>query len=408
MAGLLADGPGAATPGGGGMSAPLAGVRVTEFTWVIAGPMMTKYLALLGAEVIRVESQKRPEFRGRGGQFAVLNDNKKSCRLDLSQPRAQELARQLVRHSDVVVENFGTGVVDRLGLDYQALRAIKPDLVMLSCSGLGRTGPDRDKLAYGTLLQLMAGWSLIQGHPGTEDVRVGGAWTDPLTAATGAFAILAALHHRRQSGEGQFIDLSMVEATLCGIPEALMDYSLNQRVPIRMGNRDPIAAPHGCYPCRGDDRWIAISVADDAEWQGLRRALGHPLWTREERFADSIRRKHHEDELDELLARWTSERTPEEAMSALQAAGVPAGPSMNVAELVDDPHLRDRGLFVETEAPLGGKHLTIGAPWRIEPGLTPTYTPAPRLGQDDEYVFKTLLGLSDAEIAELVDSGVIY
>src|SRR5262249_38351774 len=154
----LAGGPGATTPGGGGMSAPLAGVRVTEFTWVIAGPLMTKYLALLGAEVIRVESEKRPEFRGRGGQFAVLNDNKKSCRLDLSQPRAQELARQLVRHSDVVVENFGTGVVDRLGLDYQALRAIKPEVVMLSCSGLGRTGPDRDKLAYGTLLQLMAGW----------------------------------------------------------------------------------------------------------------------------------------------------------------------------------------------------------------------------------------------------------
>jgi crotonobetainyl-CoA:carnitine CoA-transferase CaiB-like acyl-CoA transferase len=307
-----------------------------------------------------------------------------------------------------VVENFGTGVVERLGLDYETLREVKPDLVMLSCSGLGRTGPDRDKLAYGTLLQLMAGWSSIQGPADADEVRVGGAWTDPLTAATGAFAILAALHHRRRTGEGRFIDLSMVEATLCGIPEALMDYSLNRRLPARMGNRDPIRAPHGCYPCRGDDRWIAISVSDEAEWNGLRRALGDPPWVGEERFDDAVGRKRHEDELDELLGRWTAERTAEEATAALQAAGVPAGPSLNAAELVNDPHLLGRGVFVETEAPLGGRHLTIGAPWHISPGLVPTYTPAPRLGQDDYYVFKTLLGLGDAEIAELIESRIAH
>ncbi|HEY3109444.1 MAG TPA: CoA transferase, partial [Chloroflexota bacterium] len=275
------------------MSAPLAGVRVVEFSWVIAGPLMTKYLALLGAEVIRVESERRPEFRSRGGAFALLNDNKKSCRLDLSNERARDLARRLVAQADVVVENFGTGVVERLGLGYEALRQVRPDLIMLSCSGLGRSGPDRDKLAFGTLLQLGSGWSALQGQPGGDEILVGGAWTDPLCAATGAFALLAALHHRRQSGDGTFIDFSMVEATLCGVPESLMEYAMNHRQPARRGNSDPAAAPHGVYPCRGDDEWVAIAVRSQAEWRRLARALGQPDWTTEQRFADAAGRKRH-------------------------------------------------------------------------------------------------------------------
>lgn len=392
------------------MSAPLEGVRVVELTWVIAGPLMTKYLALLGAEVIRIESAKRAEFRDRGGSFALLNDNKRSCRLDLSHPRAREIARQLVARSDVLVENFGAGVVDRLGLGREALRALKPDLIVLSCSGVGRTGPDREKLAYGTLLQLASGWSRLQGHPDTSRIVVGGAWTDPLAAAMGAFAILAALWHRRATGAGQYIDLSMVEATLCGLPEALMDFAMNRRGPERMGNRDPIAAPHGCYPCRGDDRWVAVSVTSEEEWLGLRRAMGDPAGALlgEARFADAFRRKRHEEELDGLVAAWTAGRTAEEATEALQAEGVPAGPVLSAADLVDDPHLRARGAFVATESPEGGGALTIGAPWRIEPGLVPSYRPAPRLGQDDDYVLRTLLGLSEAEVAELVEAGVVH
>jgi benzylsuccinate CoA-transferase BbsF subunit len=390
------------------VSAPLAGVRVVEFSWVIAGPLMTKYLALLGAEVIRVESERRPEFRSRGGAFALLNDNKKSCRLDLSNERARDLARRLVAKADVVVENFGTGVVERLGLGYEALRRVRPDLIMLSCSGLGRSGPDRDKLAFGTLLQLSSGWSALQGQPGADEILVGGAWTDPLCAATGAFALLAALHQRRQTGRGTFIDFSMVEATLCGVPESLMEYAMNRRQPARRGNSDPAAAPHGVYPCRGDDEWVAIAVGSQVEWRRLALALGQPDWTTEERFADAVGRKRHEPALDALIAAWTAERSAEEIVEALQAAGVPAGPVLPAWRLPADPHLRARGLFVETEAPLGGRRLTIGAPWRIQPDFSPTYAPAPRLGQDDEYVFKELLGLSDGEIAELVESKVAF
>jgi benzylsuccinate CoA-transferase BbsF subunit len=390
------------------VTAPLAGVRVVEFSWVIAGPLMTKYLALLGAEVIRVESERRTEFRGRGGAFALLNDNKKSCRLDLSNPRAQALARRLVERADVVVENFGTGVVDRLGLGYEALRQVRPDLIMLSCSGVGRTGPDRDKLAFGTLLQLGYGWSRLQGHPDDDEIVVGGAWTDPLCAATGAFALLAALEHRRQTGQGAFVDFSMVEATLCGVPEALMEYAMNRRQPTRRANADRRAAPHGVYPCRGEDDWVAIAARDEAEWGALARALGQPGLTVDRRFADAAARKRNERALDGLIAAWTAARAAEEVVATLQAAGVPAGPVLPPARLLEDPHLRARGLFVETEAPHGGRRLTIGAPWRIRPGFAPTYAPAPRLGQDDDYVFKHLLGLSDEEVAELYRSKIAF
>jgi benzylsuccinate CoA-transferase BbsF subunit len=387
---------------------PLSGVRVVEFTWVIAGPLTSKYLAMLGAEVIRIESEKRPEFRDRGSGFALLNNNKKSCALDLSQPRAREIAREIVKRSDVVIENFGSGVMDRLRLSYEDLRQVKPDLIMLSCSGLGRTGPERDALAYGTLLQLYSGWSLLQGHPDSDEVLVGGAWTDPLAAITAAFSVLAALHQRARTGEGQYIDFSMVEATLCGIPEVLLDYSMNGRLPVRRGNGDVILAPHGCYPCRGEDQWIALSVSSEEEWAGLRRAIGDPAWAADERFADTFRRKAHEAELDARISAWTRPLAPDEAVRRLQAAGVPAGPTQNAAGLVEDPHLQQRGVFVPIESPTGQGHRTIGAPWRIEPGLQPTYSPAPRLGQDNGYVFKTLLGLSDAEVADLVENKVCF
>jgi crotonobetainyl-CoA:carnitine CoA-transferase CaiB-like acyl-CoA transferase len=387
---------------------PLDGIRVVEFTWVIAGPLLTKYLALLGAEVIRIESAKRAEFRDRGSTYALLNNNKQSCCLDLAQPRAREIAREIVRRSDVVVENFGAGVIDRLDLGYADLRAVRPDLVMLSCSGLGRTGPEKDLLAYGTLLQLFSGWSLLQGQPDTDEIVIGGAWTDPLAAVTGAFAVLAALHHRARTGEGQYVDLSMAEATLCGIPEALLDYSLNQRLGSRLGNADAIDAPHGCYPCQGDDQWVALSAAGEEEWPGLCRALGDPPWTHADRFADAFRRKRNEAELNALIAQWTSARSREETVRTLQAYGVPAGPSANGTDLLSDPHLRERGMFVPIDSPTGQPHQTIGAPWRIEPGLTPVYAPAPRLGQDNVDVLKTLLGLDDAAIAELTEAKVIY
>ena len=200
----------------------------------------------------------------------------------------------------------------------------------------------------------------------------------------------------------------MVEATLCGIPEALLDYAMNRRLPVRRGNRDAILAPHGCYPCLGNDQWLAISVTTEDEWCRLCEALGNPTWVADKRFADMYRRKANEAELDSHIANWTRTRTRDEAARQLQAAGVPAGPSLNAADLVEDPHLRERGTFVPMETATGQHPQTIGALWRIEPGLEPTYAPAPRLGQDNDYVFKILLGLIDADVAELVEDKICH
>jgi benzylsuccinate CoA-transferase BbsF subunit len=387
---------------------PLEGLRVADFTWVIAGPSLTKNLALLGAEVIRIESATRAEYRARGGNFALLNDNKKSCALDMSQDEAREIAKKIIAKCDIVVENFGKGVMDRFGLDYASLRQLKADIIMLSCSGLGRTGPDSDKLAFGTLLQLYSGWSMLQGNPESDKVVVGGAWTDPLTAIHGTFAVLAALYHRRRTGEGQYIDLSMVEATLCGLPEAAMDYSMNRHQPARRGNADPAVAPHGCFPCKGADAWVALSVSDAHEWQALCEALGRPELTCDERFADEFRRKEHETVLSAIIAAWTSTLTPYEAMERLQAAGVPAGPSLSILKLTEDPHLRARGLFVDTTGPDGEAHVTIGPTWQFDPPLDVEFTPAPQLGQDSHYVLTELAGLEPAEVDRLIESKVAY
>jgi benzylsuccinate CoA-transferase BbsF subunit len=387
---------------------PLEGIRVADFTWVIAGPSMTRNLALLGAEVIRIESEKRAEYRARGGSFALLNDNKKSCALDLSQAEAREIACRIIGQSDIVVENFGAGVMGRLGLDYDSVRSFKPDIIMLSCSGMGRTGPDSDKLAFGTLLQLFSGWSLIQGHRDTTSIHVGGAWTDPLTALHGTFAMLSALYHRQQTGEGQYIDLSMVEATMCGLPESLMDFSMNRRLPSRYGNSDPVLAPHSVYRCSGDDNWVAISVTNENQWLGLKQAIGSPDWADTPEFADMYRRKSNEEVLNRHLTDWTSSRDPLTVTRVLQAAGVPAGPSLGIVDLVNDEHLRDRGMFVNTRAPQGDDRITIGANWKITPGVQPSYRPAPRLGQDSEYVLEEIAGLDHERAVELIERKVAY
>lgn len=387
---------------------PLEGLRVADFTWVIAGPSITKNLALLGAEVIRIESATRAEYRARGGNFALLNDNKKSCALDMSQDEARGIAKELIATCDIVVENFGKGVMNRFGLDFESLNQLKPGIIMLSCSGLGRSGPDSDKLAFGTLLQLFSGWSMLQGHPDSTKITLGGAWTDPLTAIHGTFAVLTAVYNRRRTGEGQYIDLSMVEATLCGLPEATMDYSMNRNQPSRRGNSDAVLAPHGCFPADGEDAWVALTVSDEQEWAGLCEAIGAPELVADERFADMYRRKQNEVALNEIIAQWTKARTPYQAMETLQAAGVPAGPSLSILGLTQDPHLRDRGLFVTTTGTDGEEHITIGPTWRFTPALDIEFTPAPLLGQDTRDVLTQLVGMDAAEVDRLIEEKVAF
>lgn len=316
---------------------PLSGIRVLDLTQVYAGPTCTRILCDLGAEVIKLEGLKRTDithllviadndshddFWNRMGYFLYRNAGKKSLTLDFSEPDAVELLKRLIPHADVVAESFTPRVMAQHGLDYESLRKIRPDLIMISLSGYGQSGPWRDYAAYGMGLEPASGISSLTGYRGGEPLRTGIAFTDPYSGIAGAGAVLTALHYRRRTGKGQYIDLSEQEAAIPVCGYALMDYAFNGREPERIGNRSPWFAPQGCYPCRGEDNWLVLTVRDDAEWQAFCEAVGRPKWAGDERFTDVLGRHRHHDELDELIASWTREQGHIEAMHLLQAAGV--------------------------------------------------------------------------------------
>jgi crotonobetainyl-CoA:carnitine CoA-transferase CaiB-like acyl-CoA transferase len=383
----------------------LAGIRVVDFSWVMAGPMATKMLAAMGAEVIKVESSRRPEYANRSSWFAITNNGKRSCTIDITQPAGQELVHRLVSISDVVVENFSAGVLDKHRLGYDHLRTVRPDLVYVSASGVGRTGPQRDALAYGTLLQGYSGRAAMIGEPNPrlEAMGVLPAWTDPMTAMWETLAILTAIHHRRRTGQGAYVDLSMLESTVALLPEALLRHGTGVESESPGGNREPGASPGGCFPCDGDDEWLAVTVQTDAQWQGLCRAMGRPDLAADVRYADGPARLLTKAALDRELAEWSRRRAAADAEALLQKEGVPASRSRHVADVIGDPHFVERGVF--PELPDGSR--TIALPWRDSDGWRGRFTPAPALGADNDYVLRALLGLSEGEISGLTQAGVI-
>lgn len=402
---------------------PLEGIRIADFSWIHAGPQNTMWLAVMGAEVIKIESRQRTDLmrqyarawsEERGGNintspiFAVLNYSKKSCTLNLSQPKGVEIAKEIVKRSDVVVESFGTGVMERFGLDYSDLKQIKPDIIMLSVAGFGSTGKYGVYRGNAPTTHAYSGLCSITGYLGDSANLMGAMWADHEAALMGAFAILSALHHRNNTGEGQYIDLSMTEVAISTIPEAVMDYTMNQHVREPMGNRDDIMAPHGCYRCKGEDKWVTVACSNDEEWHALIGAMGNPEWGNDERFADSYRRWMNQRELDEMVEQWTVERTPHEVMDILQAAGVAAGPSLNAAELLHDPHLLERGFLAEFNHPEMGTGMLPRLPWIVNNTPTGHYKPAPLFGEDNDYVFRELLGMNEDEIDQLIQEKAIY
>jgi len=383
----------------------------------------------MGAEVIKIESRRRidlmrfrfADYSSREKiadinefeldasiDFAVYNCCKMSCTLNLAQPKGLELAKEIIKISDMVTENFAPGTMERLGLGYASLKEIKPDIIMLSISGSGGTGPEKSNIAYATTAHASGGLTSLTGYPGSPPVSVGAFWGDHLTALNGAFALLAALHHREETGEGQHIDLSMGEAITSVIPEAIMDYTMNQRVRTPVGNRDDTIAPHGCYHCRGEDEWIAIAVENEDEWESFCGAIGNQVWTEEERFSNAFLRRQNQDELDNLIEKWTMNFTAYEAMEILQKAGVAAGPSLNVERITEEPHLKERDFLTEIDHPKTGQGHFTRLPWRLHPGPEGTYQRAPLLGEHTNYVLGELLGIPDDEIARLVEEKVVY
>lgn len=404
---------------GSGAGLPLEGITVADFSWVLAGPRCTEWLGAMGARVIKIEGPSRPDqYRMNAihepghtdlessGAFHTLNYSKFGCTIDFTTPRGLDLAKRVIARSDLVVENFAYGVMQKVGLDYDVIREIRPDVVMLSSSAMGKSGPDRKHVAYGALIHSFAGLNSVTGYAGDEFGEVGGTFTDPLTGSLMAYAALVALWHRRRTGQGQYIDVSMVEASLMQLAPFVMDYTVNRRVARPAGNDLGTASPHNCYPCLGDDRWVAIAITNDEEWSALCSVLGNPSWTDDDKFHDQWNRFRHHEELDRHVADWTRTRSAADITRLLQEAGVPAGPSCDAADLYEDPHLNARGFFVDVEHPVVGTKPVMRMPWLI--GSTDSqYWAAPTLGQHNDWVFRDFLGLPDGEIAELRAEGVI-
>ncbi len=400
---------------------PLEGIRVLDFSWVWAGPYAALQLAHLGADVIRVESARRPcmyrntlpmadDIRdlNRAGGFNQWNQGKRSIALDLAKPRAVEITRELVRHCDVVVENFAAGSIARMGLGYETLKQFRPGLVMLSMSGYGQTGPYSTHLSFGALIEAVSGFTLVNGYPGMRTRSSGMAYPDPTSGMFGALAVVAALVHRARTGEGQHIDLAMLETVLSIIPEALLEYAVNGRLPQPIGNRDPWMAPHNCYKARGNEHmWVTIAVSTEEEWRALCGAIGQSELARDPRFAAADLRKRNEDELDRIIGEWTAPRDRWEITELLQAAGVAAFPTMGPKDLVEDPHLRARGYHVQLPHPVVGTRIHAGIAWKMSATPCRVRKAAPVLGADTDSILGELLGYSEAEIQRLREDGVL-
>ncbi|MEE8472289.1 MAG: CoA transferase, partial [Dehalococcoidia bacterium] len=342
-------------PGTDGL--PLAGITVVDFTWQLTGPFITKYLGDYGARVVRVEAPNKLDVTrltepfkdkkmgvNRAGFFPSINSSKYSITLDLNHPRGMELIKRLIAKADVVVENFAPGQMAKWGLAYPDLARLKPDIVMVSTSAQGQTGPHARQPGFGWNLNGLTGFNHVSGWPDRDVITPNVAYTDHAAPWYCVVAALAALDHRRRTGEGLHIDQSQYEAGLSFLSAALLEYTANGHEAVRQGNRSPCAAPHGAFRCRGDDRWCTISVFTQEEWEGFARVTGHPGWTREPRFATMADRKQNEDELEALVAVWTLGRSAEEVMALMQAGGVAAGVVQNAEDILDkDPQLRHRG-----------------------------------------------------------------
>jgi benzylsuccinate CoA-transferase BbsF subunit len=392
---------------------PLEGVRIADFTWIIAGPYGTYLLARMGAEVIKIEGlrvldhtrENPPHAEGvrglnRSGFFNSINAHKKSVTFQLDDPAHAALAKEIATKSDVVIEAFSRGTMERFGLGYDDLRAAKPDLIMLSCTGFGQTGRDAGLRAFMGTVHAYTGLNSVNGYAGGPPKATGGTWADYIAGVTMVFSVVAALRHRRRTGCGQHVDLAMADALLSTMGEPFIDYFLNGRVATPRGNASAYAAPQNVYRCRGDDAWVAISIESDAQWAALRDVVGDSELDREA-YATHAGRSEHADAIDARVAQWARERTPLEATEALQRAGVPAGPSSSAGDLLAQPQLRARGFFVEPDHPEVGRRAIPDMPWRLASHEDVPCEPAPLLGQHNRDVLAGLAGAPQDVIDEI-------
>jgi benzylsuccinate CoA-transferase BbsF subunit len=401
---------------------PLEGIRVVNFGWVWAGPVVGQTLGFLGAEVFKVESRARidmtrnlpPFAEGEPGPNRSLSNHacwagNGSISLNLKKPEAKKLVLELIAQSDVVIENFGPGVMEQLGLGYSELVSAKKDIIMFSMPAAGLSGPLKNVRTYGLSLTSLTGLDSLVGYKGEGPTPVENAYSDPFVGIFGAFAILAALQHRDRTGTGQHVDFSQQEAIMQMVGPAYMDYVFNGRVGGTKGNEHPLSAasPHGVFPCAGEDRWISIAVMTEGEWQGLREAMEYPEWAAEDAYATPKARQANIDELHRHLAEWTTGFDDRELADRLQGFDVAAAPVLNVADLLEDPHFKARGTYVEVTHPLGFRETIYGSYVKTS-AFDADIKPGPVIGQDNERVFKEILSMSGERYEQLVADEVIY
>ncbi len=404
--------------GRGKRDLPLAGVRVVDFSWAVAGPATTKLLALFGADVIKIESRVRidggrlgtPFLEGRpginkSGYFINHNTSKRSIRLDLSKREAKEIVKRLVAVADVVTESFSAGVIERLGLGYGELSKVKADLVMISLTMQGQTGPFGGHVGFGRTLAGLAGFDHLTGWPESNPAGPNQPYTDLVVPWFAASAVVSALRRRDRTGQGQYLDLSQLEAALHFLAPSLLDFTANGVVQERAGNRVPGAAPHGVFPCAGDDRWVAVAVTSDAEWRSLCSVMGQESLAEDARFSTLLTRKENEDALEAIIAAWTRPQTAEDVVDRLTGAGVGAAVVARGEDLHHDPQLGARGHLRVMEHPVMGARTHSAPSFRLSE-MELDHRRAPLFGEHEEEVYGGLLGMSSGEIERLRSEGV--
>jgi benzylsuccinate CoA-transferase BbsF subunit len=397
-----------------------SGLKIVAYAWAVVGPLTMKFFADHGATVIRIETSKRPctmrssapykdnkPNLNRGGYFTYYNSNILSFALNMNHPRAGDIARRLVTWSDVFFENYTPGVIERWGLDYENLKKIKPDIIMLRQSGYGSWGPYKNLPAFGMVLVPIAGLPNFIGWPGKEPLPVGvSAYTDCISPRFATAALIAALDYRNKTGKGQLLDLSQFETAISFILPGLLEYAASGKEPERIGNASPDAAPHGVYPCKGDDRWCAIAVSTDEEWHHFCREMGQPRLAEDARFNNLENRKKNEAELNKLVGEWTNNQTAEEIMARLQAVGVPAGVVENTADVFNDPQLRKRNIYWPMQHAEMGDFTHLGQSFQLSRTPSQPFSPSPLLGEHTEQICTEMLGMSDEDFVGLMQEGV--
>ncbi len=386
-------------------------LRVLDLTRVAAGPYATRIMADFGAEVIKLQTKKiaTGAESNESAYFRAWNRNKRSITLDLSYPEAKDLFLELTRISDVVVENFSPRVMQNWGLNYNNLKKIRPDLIMISMSAMGQTGPWKNFVAFGPTLQSLGGLSYLTSFSKDTPLGLGYAYADMIAGLYAVVAMLAALEYRQQTGCGQYIDLSEYEAVCTTIGPTLLDASINPDNILPQGNSATHipAAPYGCYKCKGEERWCTVAVFSEDEWRSLCNVLGNPSRAEDERFSSLSNRKKNGLELDEWLGDWMAKRSAEEAVQLLQAAGIPAGVVQNAGDLAGDPHLHARNFFTALDGLDRDGTKTDTSPMKFIHHKNEPWRAAPSLGRDNYYVYRELLGLTEAEIKSYIERGII-